>query len=110
METIILTKPQAAALATVKRDYGNEIESLVNYHVNHVWTSEHLQPLNELDLNTLLEAYFKGYKIELSKEEQILEIYTRIENEEGDEFHAGMLEGIKLVIRVLELKIKGINI
>lgn len=98
---IILTKEQAEALETIKQDDTWPLESMINYHVSSVWHSNPYNHLNDMDLATLLEAYFCGYEVEKSPEDKVYEMYNN-----GD---VGIKTTVRMMLGHLNIKIKGIN-
>lgn len=118
METIILTKEQAQALELLKEDIqvgSDKLDYVVTHHVSHVWEAKKRKALNELDLNTLLEAYYKGYKVEESPEECVVNLYNDYKNmvkmagKYDDLPYQEAMEAIKKTLNILKVKIKGIN-
>lgn len=116
MEKIKLTRKQAKAIeALIGESHLESAISLTLYKFREQkkWNREELLSLNELSYEQILQALYVGYEVEETKEERLFTLFKEVEEKSmlGDEdnYFYGYCSGIKETLKILKIKIKGIN-
>lgn len=115
MDKVKLTKNQAKALEIAMRIYKPVKILLQHGNDPNNWLDE-VSALGTLDFDTLVKAIYIGYDVELSPQEKLSSKYevvkSLIANEKDKEnksYFEGVKDGIEIAVKLLELKIEGIN-
>lgn len=103
-EKVKLTKAQSEEIKTLLKE--NPAEDIIQDHVEGKWWDD--SPLNGLALDTLIRALYIGYEVEQTPEEKLLYCYAETSSINED-FREGYRAGIEGTLKILNIKIKGIN-
>lgn len=107
-EKVKVSRVIAEALRTVLSN-GN-ISSCIEKHV-HGWDYEPKFPLKKLTTEEFARCCLTGYEVEETPEERLLKIYQAHEERPSIQpvWNDGVVDGIKMALDTLNIKIKGIN-
>lgn len=117
MDKIILTKRQAVALEKALENLFTK-ETVLKTHASielkekEKWKGSNYQYLNELTLEEMAIALYRGYEVEQTPEEKVLKKLNYVSSEEADfttEYYSGFTDGIVSVLQAYGIQIKGIN-
>ena len=110
-----LTKEQAKAIEIVKTNMivslNHELKNVLLGNINNrEWFHEY-EPLNDMDLDTLIKALYIGYEVEQTPEEKVLEYYNKQDHQVslGEQYHQGVQSGIYTTLILLGITIEGIT-
>lgn len=115
MEKVKLNKEQAEAIENLRTMANHSNSSTVLMFIDkNAFMGE---ILNDLGLDRVIQSIYIGYEVELTPEEQILQSYMRIKDEDEtaclDGYYKGLnvgyFYGVKSTLDILNIKIKGIN-
>src|SRR5205085_2490999 len=118
MEKAKLTSKQAEALKCAiefHERHCNGHTSLIKAHINVLdgccpfgkWHDE-TEALNDFSLDDLIVALYVGYEVEMTKEEKLLQFYKEMK-EFDSQYSKGVVDGVISTLKILGIKIKGIN-
>jgi hypothetical protein len=113
LDKVLLTKEQAEAIESAlvlnSRNY------IVDWKTKNLFTGKR-EPLNNMELDTLIRALYVGYELEPSPEEKLAKIFHEAKDfykkhmvGPSGSFHAGQLEGIVITLDLFNIQVKGVN-
>ncbi len=108
MDKVVLTNAQAEAIENIKEVY-SDYTFIIKSHVEHSdgWIGKS-EPLNDLNLDSLIRSLYIGYEVERTPEEELLKEYHFNKNH-SDSKWGYYADGIKAAIDILDITIEGIN-
>jgi hypothetical protein len=114
MEKAVLTREQAEVLEKVREARSDE--TITDMCIKRAFVGIQ-EPLNGIHPYILVKCLVNGYTIKRTPEEEILEMhknaYMLRKAHEKDSYEQGMADGtidaIESVLRILNMRIKGIN-
>ena len=110
MEKVKVSKEMFEALKVMEGYTKKGILTLVEQKVNDFQHKPfQFKILNSLTLEEVLDIYYKGYELEETPEEKLSKHYDVMKKHIVDPFDHGYVAGIESAIRMLGIKIKGIN-
>jgi hypothetical protein len=104
MKIVMLSKIEAEAISSALEVNGGDKAALVHWHAQDLWDGDR-QPLNDLDLDTVIRALYVGFEIEPSPEAKVREYYVNMLFANGETY----AEIIKCTLDLLGTKVEGIN-
>ena len=116
MDKIILTKRQSEAVELLIKE--SDLEGAIDLVVtkggrDRDWQRKELSSLNELSYKEILRALYVGYETEETNEERLFTLFKEAQEksmlEDEDNYGYGYCSGIKETLKILNIKIKGIN-
>ncbi|TYR75547.1 hypothetical protein FZC79_10270 [Rossellomorea vietnamensis] len=106
MRKVKLTQAQADAIEKI---IDRNKAEMVTCHIEDPsgWFYEELKTMG---VDTFIRAMYIGYEVEKTPGEKILDIWNTWDPERSnDEGDRGIREGIKMVLKALDMKVDGIN-
>lgn len=108
-EKVMLTPKQAKKLQSFNlSNEKNRVECILD-HVDNLGKDDFWR-LRVPDLSTedLIKAIYIGYEVEKTPEEKLVDYFSRMDNDTADA-SALIAKGIYETLKILELKVEGIN-
>jgi hypothetical protein len=99
---VLLSQEEANALENALELNNADKGHIVQWHAQNLW-SDKLAPLNDLDVDTVCQALYVGYEVEVGPEEKVIQLY------ESYPIGGPYRILIKDVITALNMQIQGIN-
>lgn len=108
MDKVVLTKEQAEAIENIKEVY-SDYTFIIKSHVEDSdgWFGKS-EPLNDLNLDSLIRALYIGYEVEQTREEKLVQEYWQHKQKDVTAW-GYYADGIKAAIDILDITIEGIN-
>lgn len=111
MGKVMLKKAEAEALEIAIKTaitHGVGKTDIIEWKVNDLFSGDE-EPLNRLDLDTIIRALYVGYEVESGPEEKVLEYYQSLYT--GREFSAEWHKAVAITktLDLLNVQIQGIN-
>jgi hypothetical protein len=105
-EKVKLTKAQSEAIDSVyAAQHWSPQEFIAQHAVNSNQWVKPCDVLNEMELDTLIRAFYIGYEVQMSPEEGIKDYYDSLNRYDKCE----EAEVVKKTFNILKIKIKGVN-
>ncbi|MFD1776681.1 hypothetical protein [Paenibacillus rhizophilus] len=110
-DKVKLTKEQASIVQSLLDEGKSSVEYTLKQHVidRQQWSGENLLPLREMTFDTLVRAFYIGYEVELSIQEQLLEKYNKFSGNGYDQYRDAYRQGMRDALDIVPMKVKGIN-
>lgn len=104
-----LTKAQAEAIDSVwAAQHWTPQEFIAQHAVNPNRWGAPCDVLNDMELDTLIRAFYIGYEVEQTVEEKLREQYRNWSEDHGFD-HAAKC-GMETTLDIIGMKVKGINV
>ena len=107
MEKVKVSKEVFEALENVQNTF--DFDAIMRINCGGGFSSEKYIVLNDLSSESVAKLLILGYELEETPEEKLSKHYDVMKKHIVDPFDHGYVAGIESAIRMLGIKIKGIN-